>query len=67
MPYTLLLQTAKWEPAEQLAIFQSTHNVQVALMCTGGNLANITHVGREAKNQHTDAVSVQSNLPDPLL
>lgn len=51
MPYTLLLQTAKWEPAEQLAIFQSTHNVQVALMCTGGNLANITHVGREAKNQ----------------
>lgn len=51
MPYTLLLQPATWEPAEWLAILQSTHNVQVALTCTGGNLPNITHVGREAKNQ----------------
>ena len=51
MPYTLSLQTATWEPAEWLAIFQSTHSVQVALTCTADNLVNITHVGREAKNQ----------------
>lgn len=51
MPYTELLGNVTWEPSEWLGIFQFTCGVQVALMCTGGNLANITHVGREAKNQ----------------
>lgn len=49
MPYTLSLRTATWEPGEWLAIFQSTHSVQAALTWTGGNLANITHVDREAR------------------
>lgn len=31
--------------------FFSLLSVQAALTCTGGNLANITHVDREAKNQ----------------
>lgn len=51
MPHTLSLKAATWEPAERLAISHSTHSVQVALTCTGANLANITHVGREAMNQ----------------
>lgn len=47
MSYTLSLQTTTWEP---VAISQSTRSVRAALTRTGGNLANITHVGREAKS-----------------